>query len=85
MQKYGSLFPPDYDLSAVTAPVYLLYSHNDWLAGETDVLKLYNKISNSQGKFLVADDAFNHLDFMFGIDAPTYVYNKLISLMANHK
>lgn len=30
--KYGSMFPPKYNLAAVTAPVYLHYSNNDWLA-----------------------------------------------------
>lgn len=30
--KYGSLFPPKYDLASITAPVYLHYSDNDWMA-----------------------------------------------------
>lgn len=29
--KYGQMTPPEYDLSSVTAPVYLHYSDNDWL------------------------------------------------------
>ncbi|RZB40755.1 Abhydro lipase domain containing protein, partial [Asbolus verrucosus] len=81
---YGSLVPPDYDLSAITAPVYLLYSHNDWLAGEVDVVKLCEKLGNCAEKFLISEDTFNHLDFVVGIRAPELVYNKLISLMAKH-
>lgn len=30
--KYGSMFPPKYDLASITAPVYLHYSDNDWMA-----------------------------------------------------
>lgn len=84
LKKYGSLTPPKYDLSAVTAPVYLLYSNNDWLSHQTDVLKLYSELGNVQGKFLISDDNFNHLDYMFAIDAPKLVYNKIISLMTRH-
>lgn len=32
IRVYGSLSPPDYDLSKITAPVYLHYSGNDWLS-----------------------------------------------------
>lgn len=32
MAKYGSISPPDYELSKVTAPIALHYSDNDWLA-----------------------------------------------------
>lgn len=84
LQKYGSLGPPDYPLEKVTAPVYQLYSHNDWLSGETDVQKLFNLLPNAKGRFLVSDESFNHLDYMYGIKAPDYVYSKLISLMTRH-
>lgn len=30
--KYGQMTPPDYDLSKITAPVYLHYSGNDYLS-----------------------------------------------------
>lgn len=81
--KYKSLFPPNYDLSKITAPVALFYSHNDWLAAEVDVLKLYNKLPNTIGRFLVTDKKFNHLDYLWALDADTAVYNKVFSLMNN--
>ncbi|RZC34794.1 lipase 3 [Asbolus verrucosus] len=84
LQKYGSIWPPNYDLKKVTAPVYLYYSKNDWLAGKTDVGRLYDGLGNCKGKFLVAETTFNHLDYVFGIRAREFVYNKLISLMSNH-
>lgn len=81
---YKHLYPPEYALEKITAPVYLIYSHNDWLAAETDVNRLYNKLGNCQGKFLVADRSFNHLDYMYAIDAPELVYSKVIALAARH-
>ncbi|KYB28092.1 Lipase 1-like protein [Tribolium castaneum] len=84
-QHYHSLVPPRYDLSKITAPVYLFYSHNDWLSAERDVIRLCEGIGSAcAGKFLVSDNGFNHLDYMFGIHAPEYVYNRVISLMAKH-
>lgn len=32
LAKYGSMKPPKYDLSKITAPVALHYGDNDWLA-----------------------------------------------------
>lgn len=84
--KYGSLTPPPYDLNAITTPIYLIYSHNDWLAAEKDVLRLCEGLGAScQGKFLVADSGFNHLDYMYGIGAPSLVYDKLIGLMTRYQ
>nr|CAD7606560.1 unnamed protein product [Timema genevievae] len=79
--KYGSLEPPDYDLSKVTAPVALHYSNNDWLASITDVDALYSELPNVIGMFLVPLDQFNHLDYMWAIDAKTLLYDTVISMM----
>lgn len=82
---YHALWPPSYDLKKITTPVYLLYSHNDWLAAEQDVIRLCNGLGEAcAAKLLVSDNGFNHLDYMYGIHAPEYVYNKVISLLARH-
>lgn len=85
MKKYKSLIPPKYDLKKVTAPVYLIHSLNDWLSDSQDVEKLYKNLGNAKGKFLVGDNAFNHLDFMYGINANTWCYNKVLGLAAKYK
>ena len=33
LRKYGRITPPPYDLSKVTAPVYIYYGPNDLLVG----------------------------------------------------
>nr|CAD7418550.1 unnamed protein product [Timema poppensis]CAD7418902.1 unnamed protein product [Timema poppensis]CAD7419384.1 unnamed protein product [Timema poppensis] len=82
--KYGSLDPPDYDLSKVNAPVALHYSNNDWLASPTDVDALESELPNVIGKFLVPLDQFNHIDYLWAIDAKTLVYDTVISIMRQY-
>jgi len=79
MFVYGQFTPPDYDLRKVTAPVALYYSENDWLAAIVDVDKLASKLPNLLGKFLVSLPAFNHLDYLWAIDADILVYNNVIN------
>lgn len=82
--KYGSIFPPAYDLKAVTAPVYLHYSDNDWMAAVKDVDELAGKLGNLVGKFRVPDAKFNHLDFTYATDADTLLYNRVISFISQN-
>lgn len=84
MKVYGSMSPPKYNLKKVTCPVALHYSHNDWLSAEVDVLKLYKELENPIGRFLVPDRQFNHLDYMWGLDVDTLVYNAVFSLMTRY-
>lgn len=82
--NYNSAFPPKYNLAKVSSPGYFLYSRNDWLSSETDVLKLYKEIGNPAAKILIQDPMWNHLDYMWGIEAVPLVYNKIITLMMSH-
>ncbi|KAJ8953101.1 hypothetical protein NQ318_013445 [Aromia moschata] len=83
-ETYGSLTPPDYDLTKITAPVHLIYGHNDWLAAVVDVNKLCNALPNCVDKLEVADKHFNHLDFLYGINAPTLVYDHVIEIFSKY-
>lgn len=80
-ERYGSSSPPDYDLKKITAPVYLHYSDNDWLAHVKDVDELASKLGNLVGKFRVPDGKFNHLDYQWAIDAKSLLYDRVISIM----
>lgn len=80
-KKYRRLSPPDYNLRNVTAKVALHYGANDWLTIPRDVEKLHQALPNVVGKFLVKYPEFNHLDFVWGIDARELVYEKVIKLM----
>ncbi|KAF2889838.1 hypothetical protein ILUMI_16335 [Ignelater luminosus] len=84
LRHYGRLTPPDYVLKNVKAPLYIYYSGNDWLSNVQDVEQLASEVGNLQGKFMVLDKKFNHLDYVMGIDAPNLVYKRIISLMGRH-
>lgn len=86
IKAYGKVTPPKYDLSKITAPIYIIYSNNDWLSATKDVDRLYNQLTNAptKAKFLLSNNKINHVDYMYAIHAPTLIYNKVISLFARH-
>ncbi|XP_012135889.2 lipase 3 [Megachile rotundata] len=84
LRQYGSILPPQYDLSKVTMPVHIHYSTNDALVDHKDSIKLYKMLPNAQ-KLLVPNSLFAHLDFVWGKDVDTLLYNKIFSLMQRYK
>jgi len=80
-EKYGQTDPPDFDLSKVTAPVNLFWGQNDWLGDPNDVDHLSMELGNMVIKYRVNYTSWNHLDFLYGIDANTLVYNQVMTLM----
>ncbi|KAJ8953102.1 hypothetical protein NQ318_013446 [Aromia moschata] len=81
---YGSLAPPDYDLSKITAPVHMLYSDNDWLASTVDVDRLCTALPNCVEKLEITHKNFNHLDYLYAIDAPTLVNDRVIEIFKKY-
>ncbi|KAL3266875.1 hypothetical protein HHI36_011027 [Cryptolaemus montrouzieri] len=79
-----ALAPPSYDLKKVKAPVYLYYSRNDWLSNEKDVIRLCNELGNCKDKVLVAENLFNHVDYLWGINAKQLIYTVVTDDIINH-
>lgn len=78
LKIYGSGSPPEYDLRKVTLPIKLFWSKNDLLSSEKDVRALYGKLPIKPEMFLVPDDKFNHLDYLWAIDAPRLLNNEVL-------
>ncbi|XP_053602237.1 lipase 3-like [Plodia interpunctella] len=78
---YGSFKPPAYNLSAITTPVFLHYADNDWLATPDDVDKLLKEVKSAMGKYRVPMAKFNHLDFVFAINAKELIYDRMLNIM----
>ncbi|OXU17327.1 hypothetical protein TSAR_001742 [Trichomalopsis sarcophagae] len=81
LAMYNSTRPPDYDLSKLSVPVALFWSENDWLASPVDVRRLYDRLPRKILSYKVDYPKFNHLDFLWALDAPKLVYAKLLSAM----
>lgn len=80
---YGTLTPPEYPLHKITLPIALFSSENDWLASEIDVSNLYAHLANPLEHYVVPLKEFNHIDFLWAIDAPKLLYNKLLQLLGD--
>ena len=79
---YNSSTPPEYDLAKVTVPVALFWSDNDWLADPKDVKYLTSNLPNIVLNERIPLPKFNHIDFLWAIDADVLVYKKIVSLLS---
>uniref|UniRef100_G1T3E7 Lipase n=2 Tax=Oryctolagus cuniculus TaxID=9986 RepID=G1T3E7_RABIT len=75
--------PPYYNVTAMNVPIAVWSGGNDWLADPQDVDLLLPKLSNLIYHKEILP--YNHLDFIWAMNAPQEVYNEMISMMAKDK
>ncbi|XP_029101462.1 gastric triacylglycerol lipase [Monodon monoceros] len=80
---YNQATPPNYNLTAMDVPIAVWSGDNDLLADPQDVGLLLPKLSNLI--YHKEIPTYNHLDFIWAMDAPREVYNEIISMMAEDK
>lgn len=73
--------PPAYNLSRVTVPIAVYYAQGDYLTVVADVKKLIAELPNVINDYLVPHANFNHLDFVWAINAPRLVYDKVVQIL----
>ena len=81
IKHYNSTTPPIYDISALSVPTALFSGGNDFLADPRDVVWLESQLEPGVIVKNVFYDDYNHLDFVWGIDANERVYDHLIALV----
>ncbi len=54
-----------------------MYLDNDWLADPKDVRVLLEGLPRLEEAYRVPNPDFNHIDFLWGLDAPELVYEKI--------
>ncbi|XP_037958906.1 lipase 1-like [Teleopsis dalmanni] len=79
--KYGTALPLRYNLSKITAPIYIYYGLNDLLVSKEDVLLLAEQLPNLQQLYLVAHKNFNHLDFIWAKDLKKLVNDQILKVL----
>lgn len=84
MLQYNQTSAPEYHLENITTKVALIWSENDKLADPSDVHLLEKKLKNMVLSTPVKLKKFNHLDFVWAVDANSLVYEYVLSLLKNH-
>ncbi|XP_065314889.1 lysosomal acid lipase/cholesteryl ester hydrolase-like isoform X2 [Gordionus sp. m RMFG-2023] len=76
---YNQFKPPQYDISKMSeVPVHLFTGSEDWLSTMIDVNIMKAKLKNfKQYNY----PSYNHLDFIWGENAPSRVYNVIIDIL----
>jgi len=81
-KKYNQTTVPLYDITKVDVPVALYWAEKDWLADPIDVHYLRKNLPK------IVDDfeclKWNHLDFLWAMNANTLLYPRMLNLMKSY-
>ncbi|XP_042316960.1 lipase member M-like [Sceloporus undulatus] len=80
---YNMTSPPFYKIEDMTVPTAVWSGGNDIIERQTDVESLLPRISNLV--FYKNIPSWQHLDFIWGIDAPECLYSDVLDLMQKFK
>ncbi|KAJ7377378.1 hypothetical protein OS493_029738 [Desmophyllum pertusum] len=78
-QHYHQDSPPVYDVTKMTTPTAFFFGGRDTLSNATDVERLMPEIPHL--KFHENIPRWNHVDFVFGIDAAKTMYYNIANIM----
>lgn len=76
---YGSVQAPKYILERVNVPVAIFYSDSDFLNHHSDIQTLVDSLPNVIQTEKI--EKFNHIDYLWGRDAKTILYNSVMSML----
>ncbi|KAM6442643.1 lipase member M-like isoform 2-T2 [Liasis olivaceus] len=81
-ERYNQDEPPSYNLERITVPISIWYGENDWLVNPDNIKPLIDQLHSVVYKTSLTD--WNHVDFIWGLDAPKRLYSPLIKLISLH-
>ncbi|XP_012936122.1 gastric triacylglycerol lipase-like, partial [Aplysia californica] len=77
-KRYGQPTPPAYDLKGFQLPISVYYGGSDVLVAPGDVEWLLTQI---KAEYVQRIGHYNHIDFVWAMDAPDTIYSHLIKHM----
>lgn len=81
----GSEKPVDFPLSKITTPLSLHYSSADELVDTKDARILISKLKNCKLHVQAINQSFNHIDFIWGSNAASLIYSKILIFFNKYK
>ncbi|KAJ8737110.1 hypothetical protein PYW07_000381 [Mythimna separata] len=70
-----------FPLNAVTVPIAILSSSDDWLASIPDLLRLYFSIANPIDHYIIRGKNLSHTEFVWGANAEELVFKKILDFL----
>ncbi|XP_046645897.1 lipase lipl-4-like [Daphnia pulicaria] len=81
MVRYGTAYPPEYNLTKVTTPVFLIHADSDPFAPPEDVAWLKERLGNLKGSLRVESPSFTHGDFVWSPRVAELVHFPAVDLL----
>ncbi|XP_058044314.1 lysosomal acid lipase/cholesteryl ester hydrolase-like isoform X3 [Ahaetulla prasina] len=83
MEKYNQVTPPVYKIEDIKIPVALWSGGNDLFVNIKDIQALLARLSNVIYHQHVPE--WQHLDYIWGLDAPEVMYKRIIEIMKRYQ
>uniref|UniRef100_A0A667YH87 Lipase n=1 Tax=Myripristis murdjan TaxID=586833 RepID=A0A667YH87_9TELE len=83
MAHYNQSTPPEYHVRDVKVPTAVFSGGQDTLADPKDVAVLLTQVSNLT--FHKHIEHWDHLDFIWGLDAPQEMFHDILKLLQQHR
>ncbi|XP_050352135.1 lipase 1-like [Nymphalis io] len=79
IKTYGTVTPPQYNVSLITSPIVLVCAENDWVSSLRDINILQSRLPNVVEKYIVPEPTWSHNNHLWGVNATEYVFDKILN------